>query len=220
MSPSHSWGTLTSRDNGATWTQTTIESGLTKAQWPTEPSAVYLGDGKILAIARTEQGSVLDAISIPDGLNRLRCDVDAHANKHRRCRCLHAEPDPRRQNRFAEQLLLSAWQGHPSASSRRSRPRVRQSAQLARFRGGRHGEPDHVRCGQRERHRDRRHTLRSLSTPARLLTRRSWYLCFRRRLLGINGSQVFSSNSRTATVSKHKSLSCAASEPGLPTSRR
>jgi hypothetical protein len=53
----HSWGTLTSRDSGATWTQATIESGLTKAQWPTEPSAVYLGDGKILAIARTEQGS-------------------------------------------------------------------------------------------------------------------------------------------------------------------
>lgn len=54
--PSHSWGTLTSSDNGATWTQTTVESGLTKAQWPTEPSAVYLGDGKILAVARTELG--------------------------------------------------------------------------------------------------------------------------------------------------------------------
>lgn len=54
--PTHSWGTLTSGDNGATWVQTSIESGLTKAQWPTEPSAVYLGDGKILAIARTEQG--------------------------------------------------------------------------------------------------------------------------------------------------------------------
>jgi hypothetical protein len=54
--PSHSWGKLTSTDNGATWTQTTIESGLSKEQWPTEPSAVYLGDGRILAIARTEQG--------------------------------------------------------------------------------------------------------------------------------------------------------------------
>ena len=51
----HSWGKLTSTDNGATWTQTTIESGLTKADWPTEPAAVYLGDGKILAIGRTEQ---------------------------------------------------------------------------------------------------------------------------------------------------------------------
>jgi hypothetical protein len=54
--PSHSWGTLTSRDNGATWTQTSIESGLTKPQWPTEPAAVYLDQGRILAIARTEQG--------------------------------------------------------------------------------------------------------------------------------------------------------------------
>ena len=52
---SHSWGKLTSSDNGATWTQTTIESGLTKADWPTEAAAVYLGEGKILAIARTEQ---------------------------------------------------------------------------------------------------------------------------------------------------------------------
>lgn len=52
----HSWGTLTSSDNGATWTQTVVESGLSKAQWPTEPAAVYLGDGKILAIARTENG--------------------------------------------------------------------------------------------------------------------------------------------------------------------
>ncbi|QDS87971.1 hypothetical protein EC9_21560 [Rosistilla ulvae] len=49
-----SWGTMTSRDDGVTWTQTTIESGLTKADWPTEPSAVYLGDGRILAVGRTE----------------------------------------------------------------------------------------------------------------------------------------------------------------------
>lgn len=52
--PGHSWGKLVSKDDGATWIQTTIESGLTKAQWPTEPSAVYLGDGRILAIGRTE----------------------------------------------------------------------------------------------------------------------------------------------------------------------
>lgn len=61
--PSHSWGTLTSSDNGATWKQTTIESELTKSQWPTEPSAVYLGDGKILAIARTEMGGPTSARS-------------------------------------------------------------------------------------------------------------------------------------------------------------
>lgn len=54
--PSHSWGKLTSTDNGATWKQTTIESELTKAQWPTEPSAVYLGNGRILAVGRTEMG--------------------------------------------------------------------------------------------------------------------------------------------------------------------
>lgn len=54
--PSHSWGKLTSSDNGATWTQTTIESELTKAQWPTEPSAVYLGNGRVLAVARIEMG--------------------------------------------------------------------------------------------------------------------------------------------------------------------
>lgn len=60
---SHSWGTLTSRDNGATWTQTTVESVLTKDQWPTEPAAVYLGDGKILGIARTEQGGPTTARS-------------------------------------------------------------------------------------------------------------------------------------------------------------
>lgn len=54
--PSHSWGTLTSSDNGATWAQRAIESELTKPQWPTEPSAVYLGNGRILAVARTEMG--------------------------------------------------------------------------------------------------------------------------------------------------------------------
>lgn len=55
--PVHSWGTLTSKDNGATWTQNPIESSLTKAQWPTEPAAVSLGNGKILAIGRTETGN-------------------------------------------------------------------------------------------------------------------------------------------------------------------
>lgn len=54
--PTNAWGTVTSSDNGATWTQTTIESGLPKNDWPTEPAAVHLGEGKILAIARTETG--------------------------------------------------------------------------------------------------------------------------------------------------------------------
>lgn len=54
--PCHHWGKIVSTDNGATWTQTTIEADLPKAQWPTEPAAVYLGDGKIFAVARTETG--------------------------------------------------------------------------------------------------------------------------------------------------------------------
>ena len=54
--PCHHWGKIVSTDNGATWTQTTIEADLPKAQWPTEPAAVYLGDGIIFAIARTETG--------------------------------------------------------------------------------------------------------------------------------------------------------------------
>lgn len=52
--PVNSWGTLISSDNGTTWKQNVIETGLNKANWPTEPSAVYLGNGRILAIARTE----------------------------------------------------------------------------------------------------------------------------------------------------------------------
>ena len=50
----HSWGTLVSRDGGKSWEQTVIESGLSKQEWPTEPTAVYLGDGRIFAIARVE----------------------------------------------------------------------------------------------------------------------------------------------------------------------
>jgi len=52
--PVHSWGVMTSEDDGKTWTQKTVESGLDKADWPTEPAAVYLGDGRILVVARTE----------------------------------------------------------------------------------------------------------------------------------------------------------------------
>ena len=50
----NAWGTLTSRDGGRTWEQRTVESGLPKAEWPTEPSAVVLPDGRILVVTRTE----------------------------------------------------------------------------------------------------------------------------------------------------------------------
>ena len=47
------WGVVTSGDDGATWTQTTVETGLGTDAWPTEISGVYVGGGKILAIGRT-----------------------------------------------------------------------------------------------------------------------------------------------------------------------
>lgn len=50
----HSWGTLVSGDDGRTWRQRTVEDRLEKRDWPTEPSAVYLGDGRILAVTRVE----------------------------------------------------------------------------------------------------------------------------------------------------------------------
>ena len=36
-----SWGTLISEDNGKTWKQHVVETGLGYYEWPTEPSAVY-----------------------------------------------------------------------------------------------------------------------------------------------------------------------------------
>ena len=50
----NSWGILVSKDNGRNWEQRVIEDKLPKNMWPTEQSAVYLGNGKILAIARRE----------------------------------------------------------------------------------------------------------------------------------------------------------------------
>ncbi len=71
--PVHSWGMMTSSDNGITWTQKTIESELTKKDWPTEPAAVYLGNGSILAVARTESGpSQFQMISTDYGATWMR----------------------------------------------------------------------------------------------------------------------------------------------------
>lgn len=49
-----SWGTLVSEDNGVTWKQTTIETVTKKSDLPTEPCVVNLGNGRLLALARTE----------------------------------------------------------------------------------------------------------------------------------------------------------------------
>jgi hypothetical protein len=51
----HSWGTLISSDNGDSWVQRTIEANLPRGEWPTEMSAVSLGDGRLLAIGRSER---------------------------------------------------------------------------------------------------------------------------------------------------------------------
>ncbi len=53
--PENSWGTLISHDNGRTWIQTVVEDGLWKQDWPTEPSCVHLGEGRLLAVARSER---------------------------------------------------------------------------------------------------------------------------------------------------------------------
>lgn len=58
---SNCWGTLFSADNGRTWVQRTVERGLPGRDWPTESSAAYLGDGKIIALARIEgRGNTTD----------------------------------------------------------------------------------------------------------------------------------------------------------------
>lgn len=52
-----SWGVLVSRDNGKSWEQRIIEKDLKMDDWPTEPSVVVYGDGRLLAIARSETGN-------------------------------------------------------------------------------------------------------------------------------------------------------------------
>jgi len=81
----HSWGVMTSRDDGRTWFQTTVESGLLKTDWPTEPSAVYLGEGRILAVGRTESGgqSQFQLVSTDSGKTWMRSRTnigDIHAS--------------------------------------------------------------------------------------------------------------------------------------------
>ena len=62
------WGTLSSDDDGKTWTRRTVESGMPMADWPTEPSAVHIGGGRILAIGRTEaEGGHLFLLASVDG---------------------------------------------------------------------------------------------------------------------------------------------------------
>lgn len=52
----NSWGTLTSSDDGRTWTQNVVEQELSQTDWPTEPSVFHAGNGRLFGIARTEWG--------------------------------------------------------------------------------------------------------------------------------------------------------------------
>ncbi len=61
------WGVLESSDGGKTWAQRTVESGLRRRGWPTEPSAVHLGGGRILCIARCEGAGYQFQIVSKDG---------------------------------------------------------------------------------------------------------------------------------------------------------
>ena len=54
-SDSYSWGLVISKDDGITWSQREIESGLTKAECPVEISCIRANDGKLLAIGRNEE---------------------------------------------------------------------------------------------------------------------------------------------------------------------
>lgn len=67
-----SWGTLFSADDGATWTQKTVESDLPLPDLPTEPSVAVLGGGRLLCVARTEVpgekgGRQFQLTSVDDG---------------------------------------------------------------------------------------------------------------------------------------------------------
>ena len=62
------WGTMTSPDNGKTWVQRVCGENMKLADWPTEPSAFYVGDGRIFCIARTEaKGPQLQLTSVDYG---------------------------------------------------------------------------------------------------------------------------------------------------------
>jgi hypothetical protein len=57
-----------SADNGRTWRQNIVEKDLAKDEWPTEQSAVHLGGGRILCIARSEGGAKYQfQLTSPDG---------------------------------------------------------------------------------------------------------------------------------------------------------
>ena len=65
--PRSSWGILTSKDDGRSWTQRTVEQNLEKNDWPTEQAGVWLGNGRILVVARSEGAGHQFQITSTDG---------------------------------------------------------------------------------------------------------------------------------------------------------
>jgi len=63
----NAWGLFESADDGRTWTQRVIERDLAKGDVPTEQSGVHLGDGRILAIGRCEDGRAQFQLTSVDG---------------------------------------------------------------------------------------------------------------------------------------------------------
>lgn len=126
----NAWGTLVSRDNGATWTQNVVEAGVDFKDWPTEPSAVYLGDGKILGIARVESGSrenaqfQLQSSDYGKTWTRLRTNITD-------VRQLNPHADLRQENRHPFQLLLPKRQRRPETQNGKGKRYLGQSAIVA-----------------------------------------------------------------------------------------
>jgi hypothetical protein len=149
--PTNAWGTVTSSDNGATWTQTTVESELPKAQWPTEPAAVYLGEGKILAIARTEVGPTQwQIVSTDSGATWKRTPTNISDIKASTPSLILD----------AKTGLLSNYYYHRGKGLLRRRvvdPRacLRPSEPLGLHPRSSPRQPSYLGCGQRERHRHR-----------------------------------------------------------------
>ena len=109
-----SWGTLVSADNGRTWTQRTVETVMKKSELPTEPCVVNLGGGRLLGLARTENGG---GEPVPAHLLRQRRDVEEDAHEHPRHLRLFPLACLRRRNGPRVQLLLRA------RAARREAPR-------------------------------------------------------------------------------------------------
>ena len=109
----HSWGLLVSADNGRTWTQRTVEGDLAKRDWPTELSAVSLGGGRILVLARQ------------------RVHLETREDEHRGRARVHAEPPLRSEDGACLELLLSAWCEETQAARRRCVVHLRASRIVA-----------------------------------------------------------------------------------------